>query len=295
VGKYVWKDGIPAISTFSIVARDGKTDELGIAVQSKFLAVGAAVPWAAADAGAIATQSWANTSYGPQGLAALRSGQSAQDVLDILVSNDSDRSFRQVGIVDRNGGSATYTGDQCFSWAGGRHGENFACQGNILAGEEVVNALADTYVQEVDLPFAERLLAALAAGQAAGGDRRGMQSAAILVVKPDGGYGGFNDRYIDLRVDDHASPIAELARVLSLHRLYFERPKPEDMIELTESTLDEVRALLVGHGYRPGSGTAYDAVTQKALQAYCMTENFDERWTEAPQIDIAVLNYMRTH
>ena len=163
MGKYVWKDGIPAISTFSIVARDGKTDELGIAVQSKFLAVGAAVPWAAADAGAIATQSWANTSYGPQGLAALRSGQSAQDVLDMLVSNDSDRSFRQVGIVDRNGGSATYTGDQCFSWAGGRHGENFACQGNILAGEEVVNALADTYVQEVDLPFAERLLAALAA------------------------------------------------------------------------------------------------------------------------------------
>lgn len=136
-------------------------------------------------------------------------------------------------------------------------------------------------------------MAALSAGQEAGGDRRGMQAAAILVVKPEGGYGGFNDRYMDLRVDDHPSPIAELSRILTLHRLYFERPKPEDMLDLKGDVLDEVRSQLARLGYQSGSGSHYDAVTKEALQAYCMTENFDERWTEAPQIDAAVLNFMR--
>lgn len=285
-------DGLPAISTFSIVAVDTLTGEVGIAVQSKFLAVGAAVPWVAADAGAVATQSWANTSFGPRGLAMLNQGTHPEQVLQELLANDPNREQRQVGIVDLQGRSATFTGNACFSYAGGIAGKGFACQGNILAGVAVVEALAESFTSSVgSLP--ERLLMALQAAQQAGGDRRGMQSAALYVAKPAGGYGGFNDRYIDLRVDDHPSPINELERLLELHRLYFERSLPEDLLPLENDVLIEVQQHLRRNGYQPSVGSTYDEATRKALQAYYLTENFDERWTEDAVIDRRVLAYLR--
>jgi len=293
MGKYVYSNHLPAISTFSIVAFNPATQEIGVAVQSKFLAVGAAVPWVAADAGAIATQSFANTSYGPKGLAMLKDGLHPAEVMKKLTANDTQADERQVGIVDLLGRSATYTGAKCFPYAGGIAGENFACQGNILAGEGVVRGLAETFAANAHLPFAERLVSCLEAAHAAGGDKRGMQSAALYIAKPNGGYGGFNDRYIDLRVDDAPDPIAELGRILKLQRLYFDRPRPEDLAALTGETLQEVKDLLAHSGYTPGAGTEYDEQTKSALYAYYMTENFDERWVDEPVIDVQVLQYMR--
>jgi len=207
------------IATFSIVGFDPETGELGVAVASKFLAVGSVVPWVEAGAGAIATQAYANTTFGPEGLALLRAGLSAQATLDSLVAMDEGREERQVGIVDARGGSATYTGTGCIAWAGGRKGENYACQGNILVDENTVAAMAGTF-EETTGPLATRLLRALKAGEDAGGDSRGKQSAAIYVAKEGGGYQGMNDRYIDLRVDDHDDPITELQRLLSIHLAY---------------------------------------------------------------------------
>jgi len=209
------KQCVPPVATFSIVGRDPANDELGIAVQSKFFAVGAVVPWAKAGVGAIATQSWANTTYGPKGLELLESGLTAQQALDKLIAADSGRSKRQVGIVDAKGGVANHTGDECQEWAGAVTGENYTAQGNILAGEAVVKAMGTAF-EEAEGELAERLMAALIAGQEKGGDRRGQQSAAILVVRKNAGYGGFNDRYIDLRVDDHERPIEELHRLLKI-------------------------------------------------------------------------------
>ena len=197
--------------TYSIVALDRATGDLGVAVQSKFLAVGAVVPWARAGVGAVATQAFANVAYGPDGLALLAEGLSAAETLRALVSPDGQRDHRQVGIVDARGGAATHTGPQCFAWAGGRTGDGFAAQGNILAGAGVVDGLADTFLAG-GRPFPELLVACLAAADAAGGDRRGRESAALLVVRAGGGYGGWNDRYLDLRVDHHDDPIGELAR-----------------------------------------------------------------------------------
>lgn len=211
---------IVPIATFSIVGCDPATGELGVAVQSKFLAVGSVVPWAKAGVGAIATQSYANTTFGPTGLELLAKGLAPQEVLDELLAADEGREHRQVGIVDARGNSATFTGGDCLAWAGGIAGECFAAQGNILVSEETVRAMADTFVSAPG-PLPERLLAALDAGQAAGGDSRGRQSAALLVVKEGGGYAGFNDRYIDLRVDDHPDPIKELTRLLGLHREFY--------------------------------------------------------------------------
>src|ERR1051326_3665664 len=203
--------------TFSIVGRDPLTGELGIAVQSKFLAVGAVVPWAKAGVGAIATQAWANTSYGPRGLELLAGGLSAVETVAQLIKDDEGRASRQVGIIGVDGEPATYTGDECFPWAGGHTGEHYACQGNILVGEDTVLAMARTFEQARG-PLCERLVAAHAAGPAAGGDSRGQESAALVVVRAGGGYSGFNDRFIDLRVDDHPQPIEELQRILQLHR-----------------------------------------------------------------------------
>jgi uncharacterized Ntn-hydrolase superfamily protein len=207
------------VVTFSIVGFDSETDELGIAVASKFLAVGAVVPWAKAGVGAVATQAWANTTYGPEGLSLMAGGLDAHEALDRLIQADTDRERRQVGIVDASGGSATFTGKECISWAGGKAGKYYACQGNILVGEETVNAMAETF-QQTEGGLAVRLLKALKAGEQAGGDSRGKQSAALLVVKEAGGYDGLNDRYIDLRVDDHPEPIDELSRVLSIQLAY---------------------------------------------------------------------------
>ena len=208
------------VATFSIVAFDPETDALGVAVQSRFLAVGAVVPWARAGAGAVATQAMANFNYGPRGLDLMSRGNSAQETVEALISSDAEREHRQLGVVDAAGRTATFTGGECFEWAGGITGEHYAAQGNILVGRETVEAMARTFEATAG-DLAGRLLAALDAGQAAGGDSRGKQSAALLVVREGGGYGGDNDRVLDLRVDDHPEPIRELIRLRTLHTLYF--------------------------------------------------------------------------
>ena len=205
------------VATFSIVGYDAETGAVGIAVQSKFFAVGSVVPWAEAGVGAIATQSWANTTYGPNGLKLLKSGLSAEQTLERLVADDPGRATRQVGIVDAKGNVANYTGDECNAWTGAVSGKHYTAQGNILAGEDVVKAMGKAF-EETEGELADKLMAALFAGQEAGGDTRGQQSAALLVVQENSGYGGFNDRYIDLRVDDAEKPIEELQRLLEIHK-----------------------------------------------------------------------------
>ncbi len=279
--------------TFSIVARDLQAGELGIAVQSKFLAVGAVVPWAKAGVGAIATQAWANTSYGPRGLDLLASGRSATETLAQLTSEDEGREHRQVGIVAINGEPATYTGNECYSWAGGHVGEHYTCQGNILVGEDTVLAMAHTFEQSTGL-LCDRLLAALAAAQAAGGDSRGQQSAALLVVCEGGGYSGFNDRFIDLRVDDHAQPIDELRRILQLHKLYLFRPDPKDILTIDHTLARELQELLTVSGDYQGSvNGSYDELTRDAFRKFSSRENLEERWLEDARIDRVVLEFMR--
>jgi uncharacterized Ntn-hydrolase superfamily protein len=214
----------PPIATFSIVAFDPATGELGVAVQSKFFSVGSVVPWAKAGVGAVATQSWANIQYGPDGLALLAKGKSPAEVVKALTAPDMRREFRQLGIVDAKGRAASFTGKRCMDWAGHVTGKHFAAQGNILAGEAVVKNMAATFEKARQQPkteLADWLMAALEAGQTAGGDKRGRQSAALLVVRAKGGYDGVTDRYIDLRVADHKTPIQELGRLLKLHKTFF--------------------------------------------------------------------------
>jgi uncharacterized Ntn-hydrolase superfamily protein len=218
---------VPTVATFSIVAFDPVTKELGVAVQSKFVSVGAVVPWARAGVGAIATQAKANTRYGPKGLALLAQGKKAAEVIKILTQADREKPLRQVGIVTATGDSANFTGSRCYSWAGGRSGVNYTVQGNILAGEKVVTAMAKSF-EESNGVLGERLIQALEAGQAAGGDRRGRQSAALLVVREGWGYAGYNDRMRDVRVDDHPSPIKELKRIYWINRKLLPRPEMAD-------------------------------------------------------------------
>ena len=213
---------IKPISTFSIVGFEPENGDLGIAVQSKFFAVGAVVPWAEAGVGAIATQSWANTTYGPRGLQLLKIGLSAEQTLEHLIKDDNDRESRQVGIVDASGNATHFTGNKCNDWAGAFSGQHYTAQGNILTGADVVEAMGKAF-EEADGELADKLLAALIAGQEKGGDKRGQQSAALLVVRKNGGYGGFNDKYIDIRVDDANKPIQELQRLLKIHRQFFSR------------------------------------------------------------------------
>jgi uncharacterized Ntn-hydrolase superfamily protein len=203
------------VSTFSVVGYDPDTKEWGVAVASKFLAVGSVVPWAEAGVGAVATQSFANTKFGPKGLELMRGGKTAEETIKALTDDDDGRESRQVGVIDAKGNAATYTGKKCQAWAGGKTGKHYACQGNILTGPEVVDAMAKAF-EETKGPLAWRLMASLEAGDKAGGDKRGKQSAAIYIAKAKAGYAGFNDRYIDFRVDDHKEPIPELARVLAL-------------------------------------------------------------------------------
>jgi len=207
----------PFAGTYSIVAYDPKTKEWGIAVESKFVAIGAVTPWAKANVGAIATQSYINTTYGPRGLELLAQGKSAQETLDILIAGDEGRALRQVGIVDAKGGSANYTGEKCMEWAGSRKGENYTIQGNILVSQGTVDAMEEAFL-ETEGDLAHRLLESLTAGQKAGGDSRGKQSAALLVVQEGGGYRGFNDIKIDLRVDEHKKPITELRRIYGIYK-----------------------------------------------------------------------------
>jgi len=281
------------LSTFSIVARDPETGDLGVAVQSKFLAVGAVVPWAKAGVGAVATQAWANTAFGPEGLALMEQGLSAQEALDRLVAADDDAAHRQVGMVDARGNAATFTGAQCLPWAGGRTGPGYACQGNILVSEDTVIAMAETF-EATKGGLWDRLVAALAAGQEAGGDSRGQQSAALLVVREKGGYGGRNDRFIDLRVDDHPAPIDELKRLLGLHKLYLFPSQPEDLMPMDEEIVRELQLIAqrAGHYAGPISG-AYDEATREALRTFIGIENLEERWREDEQIDRVVLEFLR--
>lgn len=214
----------PPVATFSIVAVDRETGEIGVAVQSRIVGVGAVVPWAKAGVGAVATQSWANVRYGPVGLAILELGSTPEQAIEMLTRADPEKASRQVGIIDAAGNAATFTGDECKAWAGGRKGDGYAVQGNILTGKEVVDAMAEAFENSSGDLLAERLLAALEAGQAAGGDKRGKQSAGLLVVRQGWGYGGGNDRFRDVRVDEHEHPIAELRRVYEKHRDLFPRP-----------------------------------------------------------------------
>lgn len=308
--------------TFSIVALDPASGDLGVAVQSKFLAVGAVVPWARAGVGAVATQAFANAAYGPDGLGLLQDGLSAGEALARLVAADSLRETRQLGIVDARGGSATHTGRHCFAWAGGRLGGGFAAQGNILAGAGVVDGLADTFLAG-GRPFPELLVDCLAAADAAGGDRRGRESAALVVVRAGGGYGGGNDRWIDLRVDHHDDPIGELARLLDLQRLYFDRPAPADLQAVDEATASEIRSILERLGAGPGGrfGAVYapmsgapageteprpsvgeprplppnwDERWQRALDDWMAVENLEERAAAPGWIDRRVLGVLRS-
>jgi uncharacterized Ntn-hydrolase superfamily protein len=271
--------------TFSIVGYDPIEKEWGIAVQSKFLGVGVVVPWARAAAGAVATQSYANTEYGPNALELMEQGKSAQETLELLINDDPEKEMRQVGLIDANGNAATFTGKECYDWAGGVTGSYFTAQGNILVDEKTVESMARTFV-ETDGSLAERLLAALDAGQEAGGDRRGKQSAALLVVKDKGGYGGFNDRFVDLRVDEHPDPIKELIRIYQLQQLYFAPSKPEQVVAIEGEIKSEITNQLKRLGY-------FDGDLLKNLTAYIHTENFEMREQKQGFIDLEVLEFMK--
>ena len=279
------------VATFSIVAFDPETDSLGVAVQSKFLAVGSVVPWARAGVGAVATQAMANYNYGPLGLDLMSEGNSAEQTVEAFTSADEDREHRQVGVVDARGRASTFTGSECFYWAGGVTGEHYAAQGNILVSKETVGAMASTY-EETDGDFVTRLLEALDAGQGAGGDSRGKQSAGLLVVREDGGYGGDNDRVVDLRVDDHPEPIRELIRIRDLHTLYFGETSPDDVIAVDGDVRAEVADALVRAGYLEGPDEGDDDLFG-ALSAYIRTENFEEREQRRGYLDRAVLEYLK--
>src|SRR5438309_11433904 len=229
------------VATYSIVACDLPAGQWGVAVQSRFLAVGSVVPWAEPNVGAIATQSYANPRYGPDGLALLREGRSADEVIEALTAADEGRAERQVGVVDGAGRAATFTGAACHEWAGGRTGDCYAAQGNILVSEATVDALAATFEANAHLELAERLIECLAAAQAAGRDRRGQQSASLLVVEKGAGYGSLSDSVVDLRVDDHARPIAELLRIFELHRELFGVTPAEDWIDVDEALAGGLR------------------------------------------------------
>jgi uncharacterized Ntn-hydrolase superfamily protein len=275
----------PVVATYSIAACDLDAGHWGVATQSKFLAVGSVVPWAEPHVGAIATQAYANPRYGRDGLELLREGLAAADVVERLTDADDGRDQRQLGVVDAKGGSATYTGAACMDWAGGLAGPCFAAQGNILVGEETVAALATTFTATAGRSLAERLLECLAAAQAAGGDRRGQQSAALLVVERDGGYASLSDILVDLRVDDHDRPVAELARIYRLHDLLFGKTPREEWVTVDDALQAELSGRLAELGY----AGELDA----ALGAWAGTENLEERVDGAEQIDPVVLAELR--
>jgi uncharacterized Ntn-hydrolase superfamily protein len=273
------------VATYSIVACDLEADQWGVAVQSKFLAVGSVVPWAEPRVGAIATQSYANPRYGPDGLALLREGRSAEEVVELLTAADDGRAERQVGVVDAEGRAATFTGEACHDWAGGRTGNGYAAQGNILVSHETVDALAVTFEQNGHLSLAERLVECLAAAQAAGGDRRGQQSASLLIVEKDAGYANLSDVVVDLRIDDHELPIVELRRLHGLHNEVFGITPPEDWLIVDEALASELRDSLAKLGY--------DGELERAFNDWAGTENLEERVDGVERIDPVVLGALR--
>lgn len=283
----------PYIATFSIAACDPANGDLGVAVASKFLAVGSVVPFVQAGAGAVATQAMANMTYGPRGLELMAAGHSAADTLQQLLESDPDREQRQVGLVDARGGVAAHTGKKCFPWAGHITGDGYTIQGNILAGRDVVDAMQLAF-RTTQGELAEKLMAALQAGDQAGGDSRGRQAAALYVARAGGSYGGVLDRYVDLRVDDHAKPVDELDRLLQLHRFYLTPPNPQDMLPIDENIAIELQTLLSHAGHYSGPITGmYDEETHRALHAYGGIENLEERLVSDTHIDPQVLHFMR--
>ena len=271
----------PLVATYSIAACDLEAGQWGVATQSKFLGVGSVVPWAQPQVGAIATQAWANARYGSEGLALLRGGLSAEEVVERLTQADEGREHRQLGVVDAQGGGATFTGSECFDWAGGRTGPCYAAQGNILVSAETVDAIVQSF-ESSSGALAERLLDCLDAAQAAGGDRRGQQSAALLVVERDGGYGGLSDEVVDLRVDEHPRPLEELRRIYGMHQAIFGRTPREQWVEPDAEELRERLAKL-----------GYDGDLRHAFFSWAGSENLEERVDGVEQVDPVVLEELR--
>jgi uncharacterized Ntn-hydrolase superfamily protein len=273
------------VATYSIVACDLEARQWGVAVQSKFLSVGSVVPWAEPEAGAVATQAFANPRYGPQGLALLFGGLSAAETVERLTGEDEGREHRQLGVVDAQGRAATFTGSECHDWAGGRTGPGYAAQGNILVSGQTVDALAGTFEATQGKPLAERLLECLAAAQAAGGDRRGQQSASLLVVEKDGGYAGLSDVLVDLRVDEHERPVAELHRLYALHQELFGETPRDRWLDVDDALAAELRERLARLGYEGDLGDAFER--------WAGTENYEERVEGVKRVDPVVLAALR--
>jgi uncharacterized Ntn-hydrolase superfamily protein len=276
--------GRPVVATYSIAACDLEAGQWGVATQSKFLGVGSVVPWAVPGVGGIATQAYANPRYGPEGLELLREGLSAEEAVERLTAADNGRDQRQLGIVDAQGRSASYTGSECMEWAGGRTGEGYAAQGNILVSAETVDAIAETFERSTG-PLAERLLDCLDAAQAAGGDRRGQQSAALLVVERDGGYAGLSDEVVDLRVDEHERPLAELRRIYGMHQAIFGRTPPMEWLDVDEGLAAELRERLARLGFEGELGPAFTS--------WAGRENLEERVDGVGRVDPVVLEELR--
>jgi uncharacterized Ntn-hydrolase superfamily protein len=274
----------PLVATYSIAACDLEAGQWAVATQSKFLGVGSVVPWAEPGVGAIATQAYANPRYGPEGLALLRDGRSAEQVVELLTAADDDRDHRQLGVVDAEGRGASYTGSECMDWAGGRTGPCYAAQGNILVSGATVDAIAETFEASTG-PLAERLLDCLDAAQAAGGDSRGQQSAAILVVEKDAGYGGLSDSVVDLRVDEHPKPLEELRRIYLMHQAIFGKTPPEDWLDVDNALAAELRERLARLGYEGDLGEAFSN--------WAGTENLEERVDGVERVDPVVLEELR--
>ena len=273
------------VATYSIVACDLDAGQWGVATQSKFLAVGSVVPWAEPHVGAVATQSYANPRYGPDGLVLLRQGMSADEVVKRLTEADDGREHRQLGVVDARGDAATYTGSECHDWAGGRTGDGYAAQGNILVSAETVDALAETFEATAGRPLAERLLDCLDAAQAAGGDKRGQQSAALLVVEKDAGYAQLSDVVVELRVDDHERPLDELRRIYGLHDALFGRTPKDKWLDVDDALRAELAERLARIGYT--------GELEQALTDWAGTENYEMRVEGVERIDPVVLEALR--
>ncbi len=272
-------------STYSIAACDLDAGQWGVAVQSKFPAVGSVVSWAEPHVGAIATQAYANPRYGPSGLELLRQRLSPEEVVELLTSADEGRDHRQLGIVDEQGRAATYTGKECYDWAGGRTGDCFAAQGNILVSEATVDGLAETFEATAGKALADRLLDCLDAAQAAGGDRRGQQSASILVVEKDGGYANLSDTIVDLRIDDHERPLEELRRLYGIHQMLFGQTPREEWLTVDEALRAELQERLQRLGYEGALGDAFFR--------WAGNENLEERVDGVEQVDPVVLEELR--